>query len=400
MRDVNYNEGIYLNWKEYAQKFGIEGISKESSNWIMKYLFDLEEGKNLGRGSRKGQRSFTRLNSYRHKLTQWSKLIESKGKKSILKADKDTLHSIINMLREKYAPATIASFGRELKAFWNWYIRTQRLKGTEIKDICIDLETAPPKTRFCYITKEQLDKILPYLEYEEQLLTKFIFDSIARPPKELLNLKVKDIYEREGEVWVNIPDEISKNNYGRTFNLLYTGEEIQKYKKKNNLNEEDYLFMSVKKYKTSYIPKLKAVAKKLFGDKLSHPKAEKLFSELEPYDLRHSGAIHLRVLAHKNNSISLDAIRQRGGWKDFAMLNYYTEFIGLTGEIKKESLLIEEDKTKLEKEVKELEESQEAVNKKIEEISDLKNQVEKIMSVIPKKELSKMFKKYGKKVIL
>ena len=34
------------------------------------------------------------------------------------------------------------------------------------------------------------------------------------------------------------------------------------------------------------------------------------------------------------------------------MLNYYTKFLGLTGEIKKEDLLITEDKTKLEKEMK------------------------------------------------
>jgi len=56
-------------------------------------------------------------------------------------------------------------------------------------------------------------------------------------------------------------------------------------------------------------------------------------------------------LAQKNNSISLDAIRQRGGWSDFEMLNYYTQLIGLSGEIKKESLLIEEDRTKLEKDM-------------------------------------------------
>ena len=42
MRDVNYNKGTYDNWKEYALKFGIEGISRKSSQWIMRYLFDLD----------------------------------------------------------------------------------------------------------------------------------------------------------------------------------------------------------------------------------------------------------------------------------------------------------------------------------------------------------------------
>lgn len=360
MRDVNYNEGTYKNWKEYALKFGIESISKTSSEWIMKYLFDLEEGKNLGRGSTKGGRSYIRLNSYRHKLTQWSKLIEERGKLSLIDVDIDTLHSIMMSFKDTYAQATISSFGREFKAFWNWYMRINRLDGKEVKDICQDLQTAPPKTRFVYVTKDQLDKMLPYFDKEEQLLTLFIFDTLSRPPKEVLNLRRKDIYEKNGDVWVNIPDEIAKNGSGRTFNLLYSGEEMIKHIKK--LNDDDFLFFGVKKYKISFLPKMKKIAEQLFGDKISHPKAQKKYSELSPYDLRHSGAIHLRILAQKNNSISLDAIRQRGGWKDFDMLNYYTEFIGLTGEINKESLLIEEDKTKLEKKV-------ETQDKQIKELS-------------------------------
>lgn len=368
MRDVNYNEGSYHNWKEYSLKFGIDRISKKSSDWIMKYLFDLEEGKNLNRGARKGARSYTRLNSYRHKLTQWSKLIEARGKKSLVDVDLDTLHSIMNSFTGKYAPATISSFGREFKAFWNWYMRTRRLAGKESKDICQDLQTAPPKTRFVYITKEQLDKMLPYLDEEEQLLTLFLFDSIVRPPKELLNLKRKDIYKRSGEVWVNVPDDIAKNESGRTFNLLYSGDAIEKLIETNELKDDDYLFLSIKKYKTSYIPKLKQIALQLFGDKISHPKAQKKYSELSPYDLRHCGAIHLRILAHKNNSISLDAIRQRGGWKDFDMLNYYTAFIGLTGEIRKEALLVEEDKSRMEKEIQRLKEFQEDSKEVIQQI--------------------------------
>ena len=353
MRDVNYNKGTYENWKEYVSKFGIDGISPKSSDWIKRYLFDLEEGKNLGMGSRKGPRSHIRLNSYRHKLIQWSKLIEERGFESIVDVDLDALHSIMMKFKDKYADASISSFGREFKAFWNWYMRINRLEGVDIRNICHDLQTAAPKTRFVYVTKEQLDEIMPYLDYEEQLLTLFLFDSLTRPPKECLNLERKDIYTKDGDAWINIPDEIAKNKSGRTFNLLYSGDQLEKHIKENGLSEHDFLFMSIKKYKTQYLPKLKKISEQLFGDKISHPKAQKKYSELSPYDLRHSGAIHLRILAQKNNAISLDAIRQRGGWKDFDMLNYYTEFIGLTGEIKKESLLIEEDKTKMQKKIEE-----------------------------------------------
>lgn len=355
MRDVNYNQGAYHNWKEYALQFGIDGISNKSSEWIMKYLFDLEEGKNLNRGSRKGARSFNRLNAYRHTLTRWAKLLEGKGKASIVDADLNTIHSLMASFSGDYSPATISSFGRELKAFWNWHMRTQRLEGHEVKDICADLQTAPPKTRFVYITKEQLDEMLPYFDGEEQLLTLFLFDTLVRPPKEVLNLKVKDVYQKDGEVWINIPDEIAKNGMGRTFNLLFTGDAISKHIE--GKNQDDYLFLSQRKYKFSYLPKLKQVAKQLFGDKISHPKAQKRYTELSPYDLRHCGAIHLRILANKNNNIPLDAIRQRGGWRDFDMLNYYTQFLGLTGEIRKEALLVEEDKSKIEKRLLEQEET-------------------------------------------
>jgi integrase len=386
MRDVNYHQGIYENWKEYALKHGIEGISKKSSDWVMKFLFDLEEGKNLGRGSRKGPRSHIRLNSYRHKLTQWSKLIEGRGKKSILDADVNTLHEIMTELRKDYAPATLSSFGREFKAFWNWYVRTQRLEGQTIYNIAEDLESAAPKSRFCYITKEQLDEILPYLDYEEQLTTLFLFDSLTRPPKELLNLKVKDIYEKDGEVWVNIGDDIAKNGFGRQFNLLYSGDQIKKHIKENELQEDDFIFMGIKKYKETYIPKLKLAAKKLWGDKISHPKAGKRYSEFEPYDLRHSGAIHLRIIASKNNSISPDAIRQRGGWQGSQMVDYYTAFLGLTGEIKKDALLVEEDKSRLEKEVenlkKRIKQKDEVADKALQEVRSFKEDIDAMKSAL------------------
>lgn len=361
MRDVGYHKGTWDNWKEYVLLHGIEGVSKKSSEWIIKYLLDLEHGRNLGLGARKGARSHIRLNSYKHKLIQWSKIIEERGFDSLIDVDLNTLHSIMIGFKDKYAEASISSFGREFKAFWNWYMRINRMEGIDIKNISQDLQTAAPKTRFVYITKEQLDEIMPYLNEEEQLLTLYLFDSLTRPPKEVLNLRKKNLYKKEGEVWINIPDNIAKNGYGRDFNLLYCGDQLWKVKEDEGISEEDFLFMSIKKYKEVYIPKLKNISKKLFGDKLSHPKAEKNYSDLSPYDLRHCGAIHLRILAQKNNSISLDSIQTRGGWKSRDMLDYYTEFIGITGHIKKESLLIEEDKTKLEKQVLEQ-------NKQIEEL--------------------------------
>ena len=73
------------------------------------------------------------------------------------------------------------------------------------------------------------------------------------------------------------------------------------------------------------------------------------------YDFRHSGAIHLRVLAKNNpGAVSLDAIRHRAGWTSFDMLNYYTRFIGMDGRIEKRGILIPREQQELEIEIERL----------------------------------------------
>jgi len=191
--------------------------------------------------------------------------------------------------------------------------------------------------------------MLPYFSEDEQVVLMFVFDTLIRSPTELLSMRVKDIYQKNGEAYFNIPVEISKT-IGRQGNFLYCGEAVLKYIERNNLGPEDYLFSFPY---TAFNDKMQAVAKQLFGDKLSHPRGE-IYSKITLYDLRHSGACHLRQLAQKSGKISLDTVRQRGAWIDLTMLNYYTEFLGLTGEIKKEDLMVEEDKSKLEKEIDEL----------------------------------------------
>lgn len=358
MRDITYQKEIFENWKENASKNGIEGLNKENSKLILEYILDMETGRNMGRNKR-GARSYIRMNVSRGLLIGLAEKLEARKIKSLIKASSDDFLKLINDMRKgkekkkaggTYSDCSIADFVRIYKAFYNWYRRIKRKEGIVLDDITEDLSGNYNKTRFVYITKQQLDKMLPYLSEEEQLFALFLFDSIARCPSEVMSLKVKDVFERDGEVWLNIPDESSKT-YGRVFNLLYCGEAISKYIKKNKLEPEEFLWKI--NYKL-FLKKVKEVSIQTLGDKISHPKAEKKFSEIGGYDFRHSGAIHLRILAQKNNSISLDAIRQRGGWADFEMLNYYTKFIGLTGEIKKEALLIEEDKTKLEKEMEEL----------------------------------------------
>ncbi|PHR95140.1 MAG: hypothetical protein COA78_30750 [Blastopirellula sp.] len=77
------------------------------------------------------------------------------------------------------------------------------------------------------------------------------------------------------------------------------------------------------------------VAVQLFSDDKSHAEGG-FYRNITLYDLQHSGAVHLRLLGKENPSlISHDTVRSRGGWCDIKMLNYYTQFLGLDGIIKK-----------------------------------------------------------------
>jgi integrase len=236
--------------------------------------------------------------------------------------------------------------------------------------------------------------MLPYFTEDEQILLMFTFDSIIRAPTELFSLRVKDLFKREGVVWVTVPAEISKTHFERSFNLLYSGDAIWKYIEKKELKPEDYVFNLDHKILTG---KMQKIAVKLFGDKVSDPRAGSKFSELTLYDLRHGGAIHLRILAQKTKKISLDAIRQRGGWVDFKMLNHYTQFIGLDGSIDKEDLLIEEDKSRLQRDVERLKKSDKKVADKFRALFEVISNNPDSMKNIAKKDKEKLIELFAMK---
>lgn len=387
-RDIHCHEIMYKNWKEKAvlnEKIvhWDKGISRENCMRLTQYVVDMELGQNVGRNSKKGGRSYGRLNVSRRKLLQTFKMLEEREIKDITGIKEKQLHEFFNdMYKGKIKRQDgknyehVSDFVRTFKAFWHWWMKVNRKEGRIINDICEDLELKSPATKFVYFTKEQLDEMLPYFTPDEQVLCLFLFDSLIRFPTECLSLLVKDVYEKDREVWVNIPDEVSKT-FGRLFNLLYCGEELMKYIRRKDLNADDTLFGFIKddNYVYAFNRKLKQAAVQVLGDKISHPKAQGKFSEISGYDFRHSGAIHLRVVASRNNSISLDALRQRLGHADFEMLNYYTQFLGLTGEIKKEALLVEQDKTRLEKEVEQLKQRQQLFERALQTLSPTPRQM-------------------------
>lgn len=355
-RDIWGHEKRYLKWKEEYMHLGIDGLTKNNSDILVEFILDMEVGVNVSNKNVKGGRSYPRLNNLRQRLAQMIRLLQERGVKDITKISEAEINKFFSEMRKGIIKTakdnpyrSVADYTKIFKSFWRWYMKSRRKIGVVIPNITEDLDTTElGKKPFVYLKKDDLDKMLPYFEENEQVILLFVYDSLIRSPGELLNLKTSDMFKENGEVWVNIPEEISKT-FGRSFNLLYSGEALLKYIERNKLQPNDYLFNFSSPVFTS---KIQEVAGQVFGDRISDARAGEYYKNMTLYDLRHSGAIHLRVMAKENpENISIDAIRHRGGWTDFDMLNYYTQFIGLDGKIDKKGLLIKQDKTQLENDI-------------------------------------------------
>jgi integrase len=344
--DVFNHEERWNRWKELiTPKYIEEDLTKENSKIFLNYLFDLEQGKNIPSKSPKGGRDKKTLNRLRIKLKAILKLFQKNGVKDITKTNSDKVLEIFSKWRDQ---GHSNDYAKRFKALWNWWGVKNRREGKVVSDICLDLDTsANSEPPFVWLNKKELDTFLKHFNKDNQTLLLFTFDTIIRAPTELSSLKVENIIEKKGAVWLDIPKEISKT-IGRKFNLVYSGKAIIEHIKRNELQPNDYLFSFSSVYLNR---KMQEVAEKIFGNKKSE--GGEYFKKITLYDLRHSGAIHFRQLFQKTGQ-SLDSLRHRGGWTDFKMLNYYSRFLGLDGEIHKDKLLVEEDKTKLEEEVESL----------------------------------------------
>jgi hypothetical protein len=355
--DVFKRKQSYLNWKERAQDEGIPSISKKNSDLVIQYVRDMETGQNIAKGSAKGGRSYPRLCNLVQRMTWIARMLEERGVDDLGECNEQTAFSLFSdmergvLLTQSGKPyKSFGDYARVFKAFWHWWMKVNRKQGRIIADITDDICTNATPAPFVYISKDRLEKMLPYFTEDEQVMLLFLFDTMIRSPTEVLSLRASHVYEQDGEMWVTVPDEISKT-FGRTLNLLYSGQAVREHVTRKRLGPDNPLFS----FKSPLLnKKMQKVAVQLFGDTRSHAKGE-LFSKATLYDLRHSGAVHFRLLAKENpGSISLDAVRHRGGWTDMKMLNYYTQFLGIDGKIERQGMLLRSERHRLEDEVETL----------------------------------------------
>lgn len=333
----------YKKWKgDLTEKYVEQGLTKENSKLFLQYITDMEKGLNVSNKNKKGARDLKTLNRLRGKVKQILKMLQDYGIKDISKISEEQAVSFFADWREK---GHSSDYAKRFKAFWHWYMKVNRKKGITIPDITEEIDISDKKSKFVWIDKSAFDNFIKYFTPREQLILMFCYDSIIRSPTELLSMKVENVYIKGKEIWIKIPQEITKT-FERDFNLVYCGEELIKYTE--DKKPEDYLF----EFNPAYMNrKMQKIAEQIFGEKKSL--GGEYFKNITLYDLRHSGAIHFRQL-FANTGQSLDILRQRGGWTDFTMINEYTRMLGLDGHIDKEKTLLQEDKTQIEKEINRL----------------------------------------------
>ncbi len=341
--DPHKSKEKYLSWKTKTE-LAIPEISKENSDLIKEYLRDMENGINIASSSKKGSRSYSRLNTLRQRLVFLSKgfkvgfnlnIITSINEPQLFEFFQDLRSGKIRR-KDGKTFKSVKDFAKDFKAFWHWHQKRNKKLGIEILDICSDLDTSGEKPEWVYLTESQIKRLAESAKYEYRVLIWFLFDSGIRAPTELMNLKVSDFFNDFKEL--NIRDEISKT-FGRRIKLMICPQLIKEYVKNKNLSNESHLFTTTPCEVNKYFKRL---GKRVLGDEKSL--AGEIYSNLTMYDFRHCSCCYW-LPRYKSES----ALKYRFGWKKSEKIHYYSELLGMKDTISEEDLLVDITKVEIEK---------------------------------------------------
>lgn len=370
--DPYNNEKRYMVSKERTRE-GIPEISKYNFDLMLSYLHDMELGINIGKGSKKGARSFNRLLSAKYKLIfMFKKIQEIYTIDKITNIEEEQLHSFFLTMEngtmrksngERYKAT--ADYVKLFKAFWHWWMKVNRKQGKEILDITVDLNSNQEKPDWVYLTENEVKRLCDNAKYNYKILIMFLFDTGIRSPTELVNVKVSDFYNDFKEL--NIRDEISKT-FGRKIKLMLCSELIKEYVKVKALKADNYIFPICPSAVNHY---LKILAQKLFGD--GNSPAGQRYSELTMYDFRHISCCYW-LPRYKSES----ALKYRFGWKKSDKIHYYSELLGMRDTIQEDDMLVDITRTEIEKELEKTRKENDILQDKM---SIMEDQMRKILDV-------------------
>ncbi len=384
--DPHGHKERYLAWKERT-KNGIEGISKANSDIIKQFVLNMELGLNVSMKSKKGARSYIRLNTLREKMMFFARTLQERfNLNCITDVTEEQLHSLFMDMRngtilrqDGKVYAAPGYYVKSFKAFWHWYMQIQRKLNKQIEDITSYLDARQEKPKWVYLTEDQVRKLCDNAKYEYRVLMMFLLDSGIRSPTELVNVKVGDFYEDYKRV--EIRDEASKT-FGRKINLLLCPALIKQYVEEKGLKKEDYIFPICSKVAIKY---LKRLAKRVLGDDISA--GGERYSQLTLYDFRHTSACYW-LPRYKSET----ALKYRFGWKKSEMIHYYTEFLGMKDTISQEDVLLDVTKTELEKNLSKANKENEILDEKVKTMEVQMVEISKKLRELEELELSRRIK--------
>lgn len=377
--DPYKSKEMWMNWKAKNQS-GVPRLSNINSSLLMKYLDDMERGINVSILSKKGGRSYIRLNSSRCKLIFLIKSFQDIYKlDNIGNLNEEQLINFFSDMRNGSIKRndggnykSVRDFTKNFKAFWHWYQKISKKAGKEIPDITVYLDSSGTKPDWVYLTETQVRQLCDNAKFDYKALIMFLFDSGIRAPTELVNVKVSDLINDCKEL--NIREETSKT-FGRRIKLMICPELIREYIKIKNLKSEDYLFDIC----PAVINRnLKILGKKVFGDEKSL--AGQKYSEITMYDFRHISCCYW-LPRYKSES----ALKFRFGWKNSDKIHYYSEMLGMRDTINEDDMLVDITKTEIEQE---LEKSKRERDLQQDQIDTLYLQVQKLVEYIKQLEFN------------
>jgi len=349
----------YFSWKEKV-KDGIPEISRENSDLILQYVYDMEKGINISSKNVKGSRSFIRLNTIRDKMCFFAKKFkEIYGINKVTEIKEEQVISFFSDMKNGVIKKvdggiynSVDTYSKVFKAFWHWYQKINRKNGKELQDITLDLDTRQEKPNWVYLTEEEVKKLCDSAKYEYKVLMMFLFDTGIRSPTELMNIKVSDFFNDFKEL--NIREEVSKT-FGRRIKLMLSSQLIKEYVNRFGINHDSYIFTADPSITNRY---LKRLAERVLGKKMSPAGAN--YSNLTMYDFRHCSCCYW-LPRYKSES----ALKYRFGWKKSEKIHYYSELLGMRDTIAEEDMLVDVTKTEIEKRLEKSEKEKEIMQERL-----------------------------------
>jgi integrase len=376
-RDPYNSRERWQTWKA-ENSDSIKGISKENSDLILAFLFDMELGKNVSSLARKGERSPCRLLDLKSRLIFFVQQFKGKLLRTITR---DEAHQLFFNMRQglilkndgqKYIG--ISNYVRDFKVFWRWLHRT----GKVVEDITTDLRKSDGrKPAWVYLTEDEFKTLANQATSDYRTLMWLMYDTGMRVT-EAYSIRVCDFSNDFTQL--NIRKEYAKT-FGRIIKLKLCSSFIREFVKFHKLRPEDFIFIKEPPAVNKY---LRTLAGKIFG--LKETLARKSYTQMRLYDIRHNASCYWL-----KRYPTTTGLMYRMGWSEEKEVKYYSEFLGQADSIDDENMVTTEEKSQYEKRIVILERDRQKTNEMVKELMKMISGLQIELQDNQKKEKKEIF---------